>query len=145
MNAAAQHNKSAKRNIKSTLYPFEAMAKTIADKIITKKTDNFLIAFGVSLKNLPPLIIKRLDIAFINVSTLLTTSEIASTNIDIVKMELEPVMGFKINEKKTVLGSLAFPVATEIIPKKPRIKRKGNIIKNAEANPITRSLLLFAE
>ena len=50
MNAAAQHNKSAKRNIKSTLYPFEAIAKTIADKIITKKYDNnnfiFIIRFN---------------------------------------------------------------------------------------------------
>tara|TARA_B110001452_G_scaffold122123_1_gene101298 strand:+ start:344 stop:577 length:234 start_codon:yes stop_codon:yes gene_type:complete len=76
---------------------------------------------------------------------LLTTSETARTNIDIVKTELDPDIGFKSNEKKTVLGSLAFPVTTAIIPKKPRIKRKGNITKNAEAKPITRSLLLFAE
>jgi|TARA_B110000444_G_scaffold128226_1_gene120721 hypothetical protein len=76
---------------------------------------------------------------------LLTTSETARINIDIVNIELEPVMGFKSKEKKTVLGSFAFPVITASIPKKPRIKRKGNTTKKAEAKPITRSLLLFAE
>ena len=76
---------------------------------------------------------------------LLTTSEIARTNIDIVNIEFEPVMGFRIKEKNTVLGSLAFPVTTASIPKKPRIKRKGNTIKKAEVKPTTRSLLLFAE
>ena len=76
---------------------------------------------------------------------LLTTREIARTNIDIVNIELEPVMGFNSKEKNTVLGSLAFPVITASIPKKPKIKRKGNTTKKAEAKPMARSLLLFAE
>ena len=116
----------------------------MADRIITKKYDSCLKAFGVNFKNLPPLIIKRLDIAFINVSMLLTTSDITRINIVIVRIELEPVIGLKIKEKKTVLGSLALSVTTASIPKKPRIKRKGNIIKNADVKPITKSLLLFA-
>ena len=122
----------------------EATKKTIADKTITIKYDNCLKAYEVSFKNLAPFIIKRLDIAFINVSILLTTSDMARINIAIVKIEFEPVIGFKIKEKNTVLGSFALPVTTAIMPKKPRIKRKGNITKNAEVKPITKSLLLLA-
>ena len=77
-------------------------------------------------------------------SILLTTSDIARVSIVIVKIEFEPVIGFRIKEKKTVLGSFAFPVTTASIPKKPKIKRKGNIIKNAEVKPITNSLSLLA-
>ena len=75
---------------------------------------------------------------------LLTTSDITRISIVIVKIELEPVIGFKIKEKTTVLGSLALPVTTASIPKKPKIKRKGNIIKNADVKPMAKSLLLFA-
>ena len=68
----------------------------------------------------------------------------ARVNIAIVKIEFEPVIGFKIKEKKIVLVSLAFPVTTASMPKKPKIKRKGNITKNAEVKPIAKSLLLLA-
>ena len=95
-------------------------------------------------KNLFPLIIIKLEIALIKVSMLLMTNDKESTNIEIVKMELYPVIGFNNREKKTVLGSLALPNVTARIPKKPRTKRNGKIIKKAEAKPIVKSLSLLA-
>ena len=75
---------------------------------------------------------------------LLITNDNASTNIEIVRIELYPVIGFNKREKKTVLGSLALPKVTASMPKKPRIKRKGKITTKAEAKPISKSLLLLA-
>ena len=109
------------------LYPFDAITSEIIDKITIKTFEKFKKLLLIDLlKIFFPSTIIMLEIAFTNVSTVLTVNVIAKI---MIAMDKNFKLSFKRTEKNAKSGLTLLSIDTAIIPLIPIKKNNWNNYK----------------